>query len=283
MRTRQFQQLAGLPKTLRSELVVEGLLAIEANIAAISGEMDACNKTDSFRAARMLYNIAREEAGKFLVLIDVYRSPDSHQALRSRQFRRAGDHLSKLVYAQIADYSIASQNELLSAVSSHRQQLYLDGPNDYDFIYKNQLLMERENAFYVDLVDFEGELKWWLPYDLEFHHLAPTSVRLVHALVASGFASTAGLEALSVAWAGFDPHENTHCAAWHARTAEALSRLPEREHDDEQCHVASWLVKDRWPMPMVEFDVEEVNVETETLITEREARYEAEMRRDWGE
>lgn len=124
---------------------------------------EACNESSSFRAARLLRNVGREEAGKFLILIDAYRSPASDQAALSRQFGRAKDHLSKLVYAQVADYSIGSQSEMLSAVAKHRQALYLEGWNGYEEILRNELLMERESAMYTDLVDIDGELGWWEP------------------------------------------------------------------------------------------------------------------------
>ena len=282
MKTRQFQQLANLPRPTRDALVVEGLLAIEANVAVIADGMEACIKVDAFRADRMLHNLAREEAGKFLVLIDAYRSPGVDQAVLFRQFKRAGNHLSKLVYAQMADYSIASQAELLSAVSNHRQPLYLDGPNDYDFVFRNQLLMERENALYVDLVESEGTLKWWEPYDLKLSYSAPTCARLVQAIVEAGFASVNGLQVLSTAWSGFDPKENSHFSSWRARTVEALSLLQAPDVKEEDWLRITRFVADRWPMPMVELEVEQEPVESETLLAEREAQWEAKMRREFG-
>lgn len=42
----------------------------------------------------------------------------------------------------------------------HRQQFFLDGPNDIDFIFSNDLIRDREAALYVDLIDNEGTLGW---------------------------------------------------------------------------------------------------------------------------
>lgn len=159
MKTRQFRQLAGLSFNARLPLLVEGLEVIGANIAAIAAELEELGaRPATNRAARLLSNVGQEEAGKFLVLIDSCRSPSSDASTIACQFDRARNHLAKLIYAQIADYSIASQEELLGAVERHRQALHLDGPNDFDWIFQNELIAEREGALYVDLVESEGEL-----------------------------------------------------------------------------------------------------------------------------
>lgn len=282
MKTRQFKQLAGLPPGKRPSLVVDGLRAIGANVAKLAEELEQCNEAKTFRAASLLYNVGREEAGKFLVLIDAYRAPDADQATISRQFKRARDHLSKLIYAQIADYSIASQDELISAIDRHRQALYLDGPNDYDWIFRNELLSERENSLYVDLVDTEGELSWWTPHDYDMPVSVPWSMRLVQALLTTGFISPAGLEGLREAWTGFDPREQSQFRDWADRTKRALRAFPDENTEDGRWSNAARFIADRWPMPMVELDVEEANVEVNELVTEREARYEAEMMREYG-
>jgi hypothetical protein len=275
MRPRQFQQLAGLPIRDRDALVVEGLQAIGRNVSAISAELQACDDPVLSHAARLLRNVGREEAGKFLVLLDVYRAPGADQEKRSRQFRRAGDHLCKLIYAQIADYSIGSSTELLDAVALHRKELHLDGPNDVDWIFRNDLLMEREGALYVDLIDHEGELAWLEPHRIELHPSTPTSMRLVQALSACGIDTLDGLHALTQAWTAFDAAEYSHCSAWGERTRAALAALGAPEVEDDTWRAARWLAIDRWPMPMVDVSVEQERVDLETLRERRQrALYE---------
>src|ERR1039457_6349331 len=116
MKTRQFKQLASKGFDARLPLLIEGLKAIAANVSRITGELEVCNGARAYRAAELLTNVGKEEIGKFLILIDSCRAPESDQATISRQFGRAGNHLAKLINAQIADYNIASQEELLRAV-----------------------------------------------------------------------------------------------------------------------------------------------------------------------
>lgn len=283
MKTRQFKKLAGAPRSQQVDLVLEGLTAIGANVSALSDELEKCNKARAFRSARLVCNAGREEAGKFLILIDAWRAPGAEQRAMSKQFARAGDHLSKLIYARIAEYAIASQAELLRAVESHRKSRYLDGPNDYDWIFRNDLLSERENALYVDLVDAEGKLEWWMTSDDEMSTPVPSSMRLVGELLASQLVSPAGLRALQEAWRGFDAHEDSHCQDWQDRTARALSTFPDTNVQGGRLNAGASFIARRWPMPMVELRVEQDIVSVEALVAEREAAHMAWVRREFGD
>ena len=186
MKTRQFKQLAGSSGRKRAELLIEGLEAVAANVSALATEIERCNVADARRASRLVANIGTEEAGKFLILLDVYRSPRSHAATISRQFARAQVHLPKLVYAQIADYSIGSKDELERALGHLRPSHHLDGPNDWDWVFKNDLIMNREGSLYVDLVESDGELQWWAPDEPGIPGSVTRPMQLVKAIAASG-------------------------------------------------------------------------------------------------
>jgi AbiV family abortive infection protein len=282
MKTRQFKQLAGRGFTQRLPLLIEGLAAIATNVRHIAAELDVCVDAQAYRAAELLRNIGREEAGKFLILIDSSRAPGSDQATISRQFDRAGNHLAKLIYAQVADYSIASQPELLRAIESHRQKFYLDGPNDYDWIFPNDLIAEREAALYVDLVESEGVLMWSSPHDDDMLVTTPKSLQLVEAIMTTGIVSQPGLSILQDAWRGFDPTADTHHNEWVRRSTAALETFAaQHKVSDGWSNVAGFVVYE-WPMPMVELDIDEVNVTAEELSKRREALREANMMREYG-
>src|SRR5437868_3894618 len=100
MKPRQFKQMANLNSKRRRELLVQGLQELGAHVAHIVHEISVCNDAGAYRAARLLRNVGYEESGKFLVLIDSCRSPESDKATLTRQFDRAADHLAKLIYAQ---------------------------------------------------------------------------------------------------------------------------------------------------------------------------------------
>lgn len=282
MKTRQFNRLAGLPRDRRRELVLEGLLDIGENVAILGDELERCNAARAFRAARLVHNAGHEEAGKFLVLVDVFRAPEAGQAAIARQFRRAGDHLSKLIYAQMSDYSIGSQSELVKAVDHHRKGLYLDGPNDYDWIFRNELLSERERALYIDLVDAEGSLQWWTPVDYEMPIPVPFSIRLVRDLMSTELLTPAGLEVLEEAWTGFDAQKECHCTEWQRRTEEALLTFPQANESEGTLNASADFITRHWLMPMVELAVEIQKVSQDELVARREDAYQAWINEEFG-
>lgn len=270
MLPRQFSQLASMSRTKRDPMLAEGLVAIGENVISLASDIEKCREGDACRAASITRNVVREEAGKFLILMDIFRTPSTKQALVSVQLKRATNHLAKLIYEQIADYSIGDQAELLRAIEIHRKSLHLDGPNDVDWIFRNRLIDERERALYVDLVDSEGELLWWTPDPVSIRSPSRAAT-LVSGILECGLVSEAGFRALQTAWEGFDPTANTHCGEWSARTARALALVEPSEGRDEQGqHMASF-VANRWPMPMAELQVEELKIDPADLIAARES------------
>ena len=282
MKTCQFKQLASRGFDQRLPLLIEGLEAIAKNIDAIATEFDVCAKAPAFRAAELHRIIGQEEAGKFLILIESCRAPEVDQATIARQFSRAGNHLAKLIYAQIADYSIASQEELLRAIDRHRQALHLDGPNDFDWIFPNELIAERESALYVDLVESEGVLAWSSPPEYDDPLALPRSIRLVQSLIKTGIVSRAGLPILQDAWRGFDPSIDTRYDEWSRRSAEALTRFAAgRSVGEDWGEAAGWVI-DLWSMPMVALDIALVKVTADELAERRESLFQAMMARELG-
>jgi AbiV family abortive infection protein len=268
MKSRQFKQLGGLAQRHRLPLLVQGLEAVAANVRRIAADRVICAEAGAHYAAELLRNLGREEAGKFLVLIDTCRAPASPPATISHQFDRAGSHLAKLIYSHIADYSIASQSELLRAVETHRQRLFLDGPNDFDWIFPNELIAEREGMLYVDLVDSEGKLGWSNPPDHAWPLDLPRSIQLVNALSETGIISTTGLLVLQDAWRGFDPHTQTQYWEWAKRSTAAFDALTAETGPITD---AVSLAIELWPMPMVELDLTMVDVSPQEMVKRREA------------
>lgn len=253
MKTRQFHRLAAMSAGARLPLVVQGLEAVGANVARIADQIETCDDAGAYGAARLIRNVGREEAGKFLILLDTYRSPGSDRTAISRQFKRAGNHLAKLISAEIADYSIASWSELSEAVYRLRQQFHLDGPNDYDWIFPNELIAEREAELYVDLIDSEDGLFWSCPYDDDVPVSVPRSMRLVLALLRTGIISVAGLPVLEDAWRDFDPSaERTH-TDWARRSTIALDAFTASHQTGSDWPTAARVAVEFWPMPMVDF------------------------------
>jgi hypothetical protein len=52
-------------------------------------------------------------------------------------------------------------------VDRERKEFYLDGPNDVDWIFYNDILRTREETIYVDFVENDGQHVWHDPTVLD--------------------------------------------------------------------------------------------------------------------
>jgi hypothetical protein len=274
MKPRQFAQLAGVSQKRRDTMLLEGLHLIADNVERLGLEVGRCDSAGACRAAELTYNAGREEAGKFLVLADLFRAPRLARKDLKPQLIRAKDHLAKLLYAQMADYRIADEDELFRMVAIHRQELYLDGPTGADFIFRNDLLTQREDAMYVDLIESEGELAWSGPTDRRLHGVADC-MRLAVAIRDCGLVTPDGIAALRQAWDGFHPnprpdpdHLQTHATKWQDRTRQALASL--QEATSPSVSPSATFVIERWPMPMVEVPLEMERRKPEDMTARRQ-------------
>lgn len=263
-------------------MLIEGLTRIGESVGVMAREIELADDAEAPTAARVLRNVCREEAGKFLLLLDLYRMPKISQGQMSTHLHRAGDHLAKLLYAQMADFAIGDRREMSRAIETYRASHYLDGPNDVDWIWRNELLAEREGALYTDLVDMEGDLEWWTPGDLSWVTV-PKSILLVQALAGTGVVSKEGFQALRDAWVDFDHESDSRWDDWSSRTKTVLEGLSDDvvpDPDTWGSH-ASFAVQE-WPMPLIGFDLSKREVGLEELSRARDAKYEAFLRAEYG-
>lgn len=272
MKSRQFAQLAGVSQKRRDTLLLEGLYLIADNVERLALEVDQCDSAGACRAAELTYNAGREEAGKFLILADLFRAPHLARKDLKPQLIRTKDHLAKLLYAQMADYRIADEDELFRMVAIHKQELYLDGPTGADFIFRNDLLTQREDAMYVDLIESEGDLAWSGPTEHRLHGVADC-MRLAVAIRDCGLLTADGIAALRQAWDGFHPnpdaeHLQTHATNWQDRTRQAVASL--RAATTPNKSRSAKFVIDRWPMPMVDVPLQMERHKPEEMAARRQ-------------
>lgn len=168
------------------------------------------------RAWEILSLIAQEEAAKYLILLDAVRCPRQPQSQRARVLNWFNSHLAKGIYARCARTRPATFGELLDFVDSQRPKFFLDGPSGQDWIFRNDVMHSREQAFYVDLVETEDGLIWWAhgPFLDMLHenprfYSEPAAVQLVRSLSKVGFSSVEALPTVADIWRRFVPERTT--------------------------------------------------------------------------
>ena len=76
MKPRQFKQLLSVPLKERVALVCEGLEHLGSRLRLLASEID---QQPAGVGLELLAGVAGEEAGKALILIDIFRSPGASQ------------------------------------------------------------------------------------------------------------------------------------------------------------------------------------------------------------
>lgn len=85
--------------------------------------------------------MVREEAAKFRILIDAARCPKGEL---SKHINKFNDHVATGIYSLDYDgFTPADFNEVIEFVAREDESHYLDGPNGYEFMYRNQIESDR--------------------------------------------------------------------------------------------------------------------------------------------
>lgn len=203
MKAREAKALGTLPDPKFFRSVSEGIGHVIANAARLESSARTLCEARKAQATTVLSLLAEEEAAKCLILLDAVRCPRKSQKIRARLLGYFNDHLARGIYAKLSGARPADFTELERYAALLRKTHYLDGPNDVDWIFRNEILAEREEAIYVDYIEADGEHVWHVPRDDELLlslYMAPHALRISQALHDSGMTSPEGLEIVAKIW-----------------------------------------------------------------------------------
>lgn len=204
MLARRLRTIAQLPEDQRFAVLAEGMQLLAENVVTLEADATTLAASRRNRSAAVLRGFADEEAAKVLILLDLARAGWNEQAAVAACFSRFYDHLARGLYVRAYDGSPADLAEVRRYVDRLRQKYYLDGPMDVDWIFRNEVLTDREEQLYVDYIEDEhGSRHWTGPadraavFDAPFSLPAPVSTvsRLVAAMHHIGLLTERGLTA----------------------------------------------------------------------------------------
>jgi len=127
--------------------------------------MNILKDNSDWRGYSLVQTLAEEEAGKYLILLDYVRYSNRDKGIADKHLRYFYDHFVRLLYAQLCQIRPATWGEILDWLERQRRSVFTDGPNDVDWVFRNELIQNREGALYVDYVDMDGESFWISPTD----------------------------------------------------------------------------------------------------------------------
>lgn len=209
--------------------------------------------------------------------MDAIRCPRVPPNNFSKQLGRFNDHLAKGIYALVYDYRPGDYGDIHRAVVRECHEYYLDGPNDFDWIFRNEILQMREENIYVDYIESDGEHMWLTPkryYHPDMssftHYLRPAVMEVATALWKAGCTKPEALQLLIRIWR---PIKMSDDFSWHELREVNIKTLEELDEknllntqDDTVCSV----IIDRWLFPLYSLDIRIIKVNKEKLKETRE-------------
>ena len=146
MRPRATKDLAQLTDSAFLAEVAEGLGLIIANARRLYASATVLAEAKRFHGARVLQALSEEEASKHLILLDAVRCPRQPSDRFASQLGRFNDHLAKGLYARACLLRPGTLGQLQEYLDHYRVDFYLDGPNDVDWIFRNEVIHHREEV-----------------------------------------------------------------------------------------------------------------------------------------
>jgi hypothetical protein len=151
--------------------------------------------------AKVLRNLAKEEAAKVLILLDVVRCPTSMKKERSRTLGYFYDHIAKGIYADVCGWQLGQFKELERCIEKLRAAYYPDPEG----IFPNDIRYFREYDMYVNYVRdgnrSEARHHWTVPNrQVPVFDSTSLVVDVARALHEAGVTSQAGLTVVAEVW-----------------------------------------------------------------------------------
>lgn len=257
----------------RLDAIAAGMAALVEHVDTLSADLAALVADERARSAAALGIQAEEEAAKILILLDLVRMGWRDQKACVNQIDRFYDHLARGIYAQVVHFRPATVKELQRLIDFERRSRYLDGPNDVDWIFRNEVLTRRESSLYVDYVHTEDGDEWVSPASRDEYKSAwrVDAARLALLLAKAGATSRDGLEIVARDWRGVSLDPDTHWQVAAAINAGVLRAVHAAGLSDPGMTEteAAWLC-DRWTFPLGRFDMDQVEVSDAELEEQRD-------------
>lgn len=282
MLPRRLSTIIQVSEPHRFRALAEGTKLLAENVAALEADATTLGDSRRDRGAAVLRCFAEEEAAKVLILLDLARAGWRDRAAVKVCLSSFYSHLARGRYVKAYDGSPADLAEVSRYVDHLRQQYYLDGPMDVDWIFGNEVLAGREERLYVDYVEDEhGDRRWTGPanrtaiFDAPFSSpaLASTVVRLVTAMRRVGPLTEEGLAATRAVWDGAVVDETMHWSVLqplNVAVVEKLAVLLDRPYATEEDREALRYVVKHWIFPLTRLDLAIAKVDLADLKRERE-------------
>ncbi|MGW3287524.1 hypothetical protein ACWDR3_23110 [Streptomyces sp. NPDC001002] len=274
MKPRDVVAILNVPKAERFGLIAEGLGLLAEHVGTLRDDLIHLQEAGRSRGAAVIDGLASEEAAKMLILLDVVRMGWSDAEAVRDQLRQFYSHLARGIYVRVIAGRPADRAEVRRYTETLRRSLYLDGPNDVDWIFRNNIEADREERLYVDYVTNEGDSAWITPAAVDdqwLSHWPSMVIDLALALHRFGCTTKEGLEIIAKEWSGVALTDDTHWGVVETTNQSILEKLEgaglfSADLTQRDLHLA----REQWTFPLGGIDLGAIKVTKTELLAERE-------------
>jgi hypothetical protein len=281
MHPRRLQTINQIPERNRFAVLAEGLELLADNVATLDHDATILGSTRRDRGAAVLRCFAEEEAAKVMILLDLARAGWQNRNGATACLRNFYDHLARGLYVRAYDGAPADLAEVRSYLDVLRQEYFLDGPMEVDWIFGNEVKTNREQRLYVDYIaDEHGDGCWAGPADqaaifdepFSFPGQSSTVVPLVAAIHRLGLLTEEGLNATRAVWDGVAVDDNLRWNDLQELNLAVLNELATdgRQRDTEDDREAARFVFRHWSFPLTSLNLTMAKVALVDLQNKRE-------------
>jgi AbiV family abortive infection protein len=202
MRPKAIQDLLQLSDKDFFVQVSKGYEQILKHVLSLNTAAQVLVKEKHVQGNRILSLISEEEAAKCLILIDAVRCPRKPEKTLSDHLWKFNDHLSKALYSEGCYVASPDFEYFINYIKNEQKDFQIDDPTDFDEIWRNRLVSEREEAMYVDYIEMDDTSHVWLIPDKNEFFLDDTSLALLlaKAFYDTGCTTPAALQVIAEFW-----------------------------------------------------------------------------------
>jgi AbiV family abortive infection protein len=269
MRRRANGDLSQLTDSAFIAEVAVGLGLIIQNARRLHASADVLAQAGRNHGARILHALSEEEATKFLILLDAVRCPRLPPDRLARQLARFNHHFPKGLYARACWIRPGTRGQLQEDLDHYRDKYYLDGPNDTDWIFSNDIDRRRQEALYVDYTASDEGHTWADPgwYDNVglLSGFEPESLQIAGALYDVGISNSEAVAVVAEVWRSIAMSREMHWGELRQLNHRTLERLESKGLLQDRASTEYQRIVDDWPFPLYDLDLNMKEVDIELL------------------
>ncbi|MFF3038908.1 AbiV family abortive infection protein [Arthrobacter citreus] len=260
---RRLHHIFDLKQDERLSVIGDGLVHLGAHVEQLMWSIDHLLGEGQESAAATLQVICVEESAKVLILLDITRTRDQRIARKGCDYFYS--HLPRLIYANVHSSNPADFGEIEGYLPWLRASHYLDGPNDVDWIWRNDLLRTRENSLYVDYEETDDGYMW-TGGDPDQLYIDTAVTRLVLAMKRAGLLTERGARATAETWKGTEFDSGTRWEFCRDKARDVLeAALPSDTVPTDNLLTDVRLILNKWTFPLLSLDLTVESVSMESL------------------